>query len=73
MGCYTLSGFLAGMGPGFYLGTLVGGYRLFKMIKDVNLDDPDNCWYWFKNNINTGHVFFLGIFVDYLLKIFGFL
>ncbi|GME84189.1 unnamed protein product [Ambrosiozyma monospora] len=73
MGCYTLSGFLAGMGPGFYLGALAGGYRLFKMIKDVDLDDPANCWYWFKNNINTGHVFFLGIFVDYLLRLFGFL
>lgn len=70
MACYLTSGFLAGMGPFFYLGAAVGGYRLFSMTKKVNLDDPANCWYWFKENINTGHVFWLGILMDYLWKIF---
>lgn len=70
MGCYVTSGFLAGMGPFFYLGALAGGYRLFNMIKKVDLDNPANCWMWFKENINTGHVFWLGILLDYLWKLF---
>lgn len=70
MGCYLTSGYLAGMGPFFYLGALIGGYRLFSMTKTVNLDDPSHCWYYFKDNINTGHVFFLGILFDYLWKLF---
>lgn len=73
MACYTLSGFMAGMGPGFYLGAVFGGYRLFDMIRKVDLDNPSNCWYWFKNNINTGHVFWLGILFDYLLRLGGLL
>lgn len=70
MACYLTSGFLAGMGPFFYLGAAIGGYRLFSMTKKVNLDDPANCWYWFRENINTGHVFWLGILFDYLWKMF---
>lgn len=68
--CFTLSGYLAGLGPLFYLGSLIGGYRLFNMTRKVDLNNPDNCWYWFKENINTGHVFWLGILLDYLSKLF---
>ena len=70
MTCYLTSGFLAGMGPFFYLAALAGGYRLFNMTRKVDLDNPANCWYWFKENINTGHVFWIGILLDYLWKIF---
>ncbi|ODV88048.1 hypothetical protein CANARDRAFT_205439 [[Candida] arabinofermentans NRRL YB-2248] len=73
MGCYTLSGVMAGMGPGFFAGAAYGGFRLFKMIKEVDLDDPANCWYHFRNNINTGHVFFFGILFDYVMRLCGFL
>lgn len=73
MACYTLSGFMAGMGPGFYLGAAYGGYRLFNMLRKVDLDNPDNCWYYFKDNINTGHVFWFGILIDYLLRLAGLL
>lgn len=70
MGCFVTSGFLAGMGPFFYLGAAAGGFRLFNMIRKVNLDNPTDCWNFFKSNINTGHIFWLGILLDYLFKIF---
>lgn len=70
MGCFVTSGFLAGMGPFFYLGAAAGGFRLFNMIRKVNLDNPTDCWKFFKSNINTGHIFWLGILLDYLCKIF---
>ncbi|GMM27866.1 4-hydroxybenzoate octaprenyltransferase [Martiniozyma asiatica (nom. inval.)] len=73
MACYTTSGVLAGMGPGFMIGALVGGWRLFDMTRRVDLNNPADCWFWFKNNIHTGNVFFLGILFDYLLRLAGFL
>lgn len=73
MASYTCAGIMAGMGPGFYAGAAWGAYRLFHMIRTVDLDDPASCGYWFVNNINTGHVFWLGIVVDYLLRLAGFL
>ncbi|ODV95630.1 hypothetical protein PACTADRAFT_50327 [Pachysolen tannophilus NRRL Y-2460] len=73
MGCFALSGYMNTMGPGFAISTIIGSYRLFQMIKKVDLDDPQSCWNSFQSNINTGHLFFFGMFVDYLLKLFGFL
>lgn len=69
----TFAGLMAGMGPGFYTGVAVGGYRLFRMIRKVDLDNPASCGYYFVNNIKTGHVFWLGILVDYILRILGYL
>ncbi|VEU21921.1 DEKNAAC102925 [Brettanomyces naardenensis] len=73
MFCFTLAGFLAGMGPGFYAGAAFGGYRLFNMILKVDLDDPKSCGFYFIDNIKTGHVFGLGIMIDYLLRLMGWL
>ncbi|ESW99724.1 hypothetical protein KL918_001340 [Ogataea parapolymorpha] len=73
MGCYTLSGFLAGMGPGFYFGAAYGAYRLLRMTQLVDLDDPKSCGFWFRENIKTGHTFWLGILVDYCLRLLGYL
>ncbi|CDK27263.1 unnamed protein product [Kuraishia capsulata CBS 1993] len=73
LACYSTAGVMAGMGPGFAIGALAGGYRIINMIRKVDLDNPDNCWYWFKNNINTGHVFAVSIFVDYVLRLLGFI
>ncbi|OBA15543.1 uncharacterized protein OGAPODRAFT_16458 [Ogataea polymorpha] len=73
MGCYTLSGYLAGMGPGFYLGAAYGAYRLLRMTQLVDLDDPKSCGFWFRENIKTGHTFWLGILVDYCLRLLGYL
>lgn len=71
IGLLTLSGVFYGMGPCFFAATGYAAYRLFKMIKLVNLDKPKNCWYWFVNNIKTGHVIFAGAFGDYVMRLLG--
>lgn len=70
---FALSGFMNGMGPGFYIGGIWGFYRLFRQLKEVNLDDPKSCWNFFTGNINTGFVFWFGMLFDYILKLGGFL
>lgn len=70
IGLLGLSGFFVGMGPFFYGATALAGYRVFSMIKKVDLDCPKNCWYWFRKNINTGHLVWLGATLDYLSKLF---
>lgn len=67
----TASGLFAGMGPCFFAGTLWAAYRLFDMIKRVDLDNPDDCWQWFLRNIRTGHVVWLGAAADYIAKLLG--
>ncbi|KAK9364749.1 UbiA prenyltransferase family-domain-containing protein [Lipomyces kononenkoae] len=69
----TGAGVLNGMGPAFFMGVAWAAYRLASMIKNVHLDVPKDCWRWFVDNIKTGGFIFLGIFVDYLLKLFGLL
>jgi 4-hydroxybenzoate polyprenyltransferase len=69
IGFLAASGYLASMGPCFYLGTAWAAYRLFDMIRQVDLDDPKDCWNWFMKNITTGHVIWLGAAGDYLLKL----
>lgn len=71
IGLLATSGAVLGMGVGFYAGVAVAAYRITKMIRSVNLNDPDSCWYWFLNNIRTGHVIWLGALVDYLARLFG--
>lgn len=60
-------------GPGFITGLGIFTYRMFKMIRDVDLDSPADCWKWFNQNISTGLYFTCGLFFDYIMKIFGFL
>ncbi|KAA8904902.1 hypothetical protein DIURU_001738 [Diutina rugosa] len=71
VGLYTLSGFMNSMGPGFYAGAAWGFYRIYTMIKKVDLDDEASCWKGFTGNIKTGIIFWLGIVVDYLLLLAG--
>lgn len=67
------AGFMNSMGPFFYLGAAWGFTRFFAKLKNTNLDDPDSCWKFFTGNIRNGEIMWLGMFLDYLLKIFGFL
>jgi len=71
--CLTFAGFMAGMGPGFYTGAFLAGRRLFSMIRRVDLDNPASCGFYFRDNIKTGHVIWLGILFDYILRLLGFL
>lgn len=72
---YTLAGINSGLllGPGFIGGLSLFAYRLFTMIKRVNLDDPKDCWKAFSSNINTGLYFSYALFFDFLLRSFGLL
>lgn len=72
-GAFTLAGFMNAMGPGFYLGALWGFSRLYRQIKQVDLDDPKSCWAAFTGNIHTGFILWYGMVVDYLLQLLGFL
>lgn len=71
IGLLALSGAIVGMGPGFFAATGYAAYRIWDMIKRVNLDDPSNCWQWFLRNIYTGHAIFGGALFDYGMRILG--
>jgi len=75
LGLLANAGINAGLitGPGFIIGSGVLAYRLARMIKDCDLDDPKNCWKYFLANINSGLYFTYGLFFDYLLQVFGIL
>ncbi|AMD22556.1 HHL214Cp [Eremothecium sinecaudum] len=62
-------GFLAG--PGFIAGSAIFTYRLFNMIRKVNLNDPKDCWRAFLSNINSGLYLTAALFFDFLLGSFG--
>lgn len=66
------AGYMNAMGPFFYLGAAWGFTRMFTKLKNTNLDDPSSCWAFFTGNIRSGEILWLGMLVDYLLKIFGF-
>ncbi|QEL63110.1 hypothetical protein SBP28_005081 [Candidozyma auris] len=70
---FLTAGFMNSMGPFFYLSAAWGFQRLFKQLKNVDLDDPKSCWNVFTGNIRTGYIFWIGMIVDYLLKLAGFL
>lgn len=72
---YTLAGINSGLlwGPGFIGGLSIFAYRVFTMIKKVDLDNPADCWKAFTSNINTGLYFSCALLFDYLLRVFGWL
>lgn len=75
IGTMGLAGLNSGLllGPGFLCGLGIFAYRLFDMIRRVDLDDPQDCWKRFQSNINTGLIFSGALFFDYVLRLFGFL
>lgn len=70
---FATAGVLNSMGPFFYLGGIWGFSRLFQQIRKVDLDDPKSCWAAFTGNIQTGQILWLGMFLDYILKVLGWL
>lgn len=70
---FVFSGLMNGMGPGFYLGAIWGFSRLFQQIKKVDLDNPKDCWKFFNENIRNGEIFLLGMLIDYIARLLGFL
>ncbi|KTB12573.1 4-hydroxybenzoate polyprenyltransferase, mitochondrial [Nakaseomyces glabratus] len=72
---YALAGINSGLfwGPGFIGGLSLFAYRVFKMIRTVDLNNPKDCWKHFISNINTGLYFSYALFFDYLLRLMGWL
>ncbi|CCK69780.1 4-hydroxybenzoate octaprenyltransferase KNAG_0D00270 [Huiozyma naganishii CBS 8797] len=72
---YITAGINSGLllGPGFLGGLSIFAYRVFTMIRKVDLDNPRECWRAFLGNINTGLYFSYALFFDFLLKSFGWL
>ncbi|EDO18752.1 hypothetical protein Kpol_1028p25 [Vanderwaltozyma polyspora DSM 70294] len=74
-GSLAIAGINSGLilGPGFIGGLTIFAYRVFTMIKNVDLDNPKDCWKAFISNIDTGLYFSYALIFDYLLKLFGLL
>lgn len=74
LGLLGLAGWNAGIiaMPGFIMGSGLFGYKLFEMIKKVDLDNPKSCWGFFLANIRYGLYVTFGLGFDYLLSYFGF-
>ncbi|SCU77726.1 LANO_0A01112g1_1 [Lachancea nothofagi CBS 11611] len=75
MGALGTAGITSGlfMGPGFLAGMAIFGYRLFSMVRTVDLDNPADCWKHFTSNIRSGLIFSGALLVDYFLAIMGLL
>lgn len=69
--CYNFAGYMNSMGPGFYLFSILGFYNLFKLIKNVDLNNARSCWNAFVGNIRTGAILLFGIVLDYVLLLLG--
>lgn len=66
------AGYMNAMGPLFYVGAAWGFQRLLSQIRAVDLDSPKSCWAFFTGNIKTGWILWVGILLDYLVKIGNF-
>ncbi|ODV62189.1 4-hydroxybenzoate octaprenyltransferase [Ascoidea rubescens DSM 1968] len=69
----AIAGINGAMGPGFFIGASVFGYRLLNSIKTVNLDYPKDCWKHFFASIASGQILLGGIILDYVLRLLGFI
>lgn len=67
------AGIAAGSGPVFFIGSCGSAIlTLSVMIRKVQLDNVQNCWWWFKNGcLLTGGGITLGMFGEYLAKKLG--
>lgn len=68
IGLLAAAGYFAGAGPVFFVGSCGGAaVSLANIIWRVRLQEPRNCWWWFRYGCwFTGGVISLGLFGDYL-------
>ena len=64
------AGYFSGAGPLFYMISCGGsGLTLGSIIRQVDLKNPKDCWYWFKNGAwMTGGVISTGLLMDFLYR-----
>lgn len=66
----TLSGYLAGMGPLYYIISMGGGAaHLAWQCWTVDFDNRADCWKKFVSNGYLGGLIWLGIFADYVWRV----
>ena len=65
------TGWLTGAGPIYYTGTVVGSSLMLALIiGSVKLEEPENCWWWFKNgSMLTGLAMLSGLVGEYIMKV----
>ncbi|GMM33225.1 4-hydroxybenzoate octaprenyltransferase [Saccharomycopsis crataegensis] len=66
-------GVYGALGPGFWIAGTIFSYRMINMIKRTNLDSIKSCWEAFNINVTSAKIFTVGILVDYILRLFGFI
>jgi 4-hydroxybenzoate polyprenyltransferase len=73
IGLLTASGYAAGLGPIFFLGSCGGAaLTLGTMIRRVKLKEVKNCWWWFVNGaFFTGGAISLGLAGEYAAHLLG--
>ncbi|CAO2658730.1 Nn.00g064530.m01.CDS01 [Neocucurbitaria sp. VM-36] len=73
LGLLATSGFVAGLGPIFFVGSCGGAtLTLGTMIRRVKLKEVKNCWWWFVNGAwLTGGVISLGLAGEYAAHLVG--
>ncbi len=69
----AVTGISTGMGPVYFAGVCGGvGTSLLVMVRKVNLSEPNECMWWFKNGTwFVGGAITTGLFGEYLFKLFG--
>lgn len=70
VGLLAAAGYFSGAGPLFAIISCGGSaLTLSTIIRKVNLKDPKNCWWWFRNGAwMTGGVISTGLFLDYVYR-----
>lgn len=70
IGLLAAAGYFSGAGPIFSIISCGGAaLTLTTMIRKVNLKDPKDCWWWFRNGAwMTGGVISAGLLGDYLYR-----
>ncbi|KAF1926061.1 4-hydroxybenzoate polyprenyl transferase [Didymella exigua CBS 183.55] len=73
IGLLAASGYAAGLGPLFYIGSCGGAaLTLGTMIRRVKLKEVKNCWWWFVNGaFFTGGAISLGLAGEYVARYLG--
>lgn len=73
IGLLAASGFAAGLGPVFFVGSCGGAaLTLGTMIRRVKLKEVKNCWWWFVNGaFFTGGAISLGLAGEYAAHVLG--
>ncbi|ODQ54276.1 4-hydroxybenzoate polyprenyl transferase, partial [Saitoella complicata NRRL Y-17804] len=61
----TLSGYLNGQGPLFYLATAGAAAHLYRILKNVDYDSREDCWRWFRACTWTGAIIGAGVLGDW--------